>query len=682
MSVNPLARRNLRLLTILTLLCIAAIVTPRTSLAQTNESSCTQYQTYAVGGGYTVQNDFYNPQNGGTQCIYANSNGTNWYETSTNTVSGGTPGGYPSIYAGCHWGNCSANQEGMPILVSQIGTAPSTWYTTLAPNGAYDVSYDIWFNTTPTTGGAPNGLELMVWLNEAGANPAGGEVASNVSINGINWNVYYAANGGSGTPLLSYEATNKQTGVNFDLNYFFKDAVSRGYLENAWYLIDIEAGTEIFTPGSNFTTNSFCALASTSAPLAAPTGLTAGADSSSEISLSWNASSGAASYDVYRSTSNGFQASGANQIATNVTGATYNDTGLQAGTTYYYLVAAVNCANSGVSNQASATTASGGGGGGSFPAPTYQIAAGSTAGGGGNISPFVGDEFVSGGIADLHANTINTSYVVDPAPQAVYQYERYGTSAFTYTIPNLTAGASYWVRLHFAEIYFTAAGQREFDVSINGTQVLTNFDIVATAGAANTAVIEMFEANANGSGQITITFNLGAVNYPKVDGIEIIPVATPKYQVAAGSSAGGGGSISPYASDEFYSGGTADLHNVTVSTGNVANAAPEAVYQYERYGTAAFTYTIPNLTAGSNYAVRLHFAETYFTAAGDREFNVVINGTQVLTNFDIVAAAGGANAAVTRSFTATANGSGQITLTFSPGAVNYPKIDGIEVVPQ
>jgi len=219
-------------------------------------------------------------------------------------------------------------------------------------------------------------------------------------------------------------------------------------------------------------------------------------------------------------------------------------------------------------------------------------------------------------------------------------------------------------------------------VSINGTQVLTNFDVFATAGAANTAVIEMFEANANGSGQITITFNLGAVNYPKIDGIEIIPVTTPTYQVAAGSSAGGGGSISPYASDEFFSGGTADLHNVTVSTGNVANAAPEAVYQYERYGTAAFTYTIPNLTAGSNYAVRLHFAETYFTATGQREFNVVINGTQVLTNFDIVAAAGGANAAVTRSFTATANGSGQITLTFSPGAVNYPKIDGIEVVPQ
>lgn len=36
---------------------------------------------------------------------------------------------------------------------------------------------------------------------------------------------------------------------------------------------------------------------------------------------------------------------------------------------------------------------------------------------------------------------------------------------------------------------------------------------------------------------------------------------------------------------------------------------------------------------------RLHraaaFAETYFTAAGDGEFNVAINGTTVLTNLDL-----------------------------------------------
>jgi hypothetical protein len=45
-----------------------------------------------------------------------------------------------------------------------------------------------------------------------------------------------------------------------------------------------------------------------------------------------------------------------------------------------------------------------------------------------------------------------------------------------------------------------------------------------------------------------------------------------------------------------------------------------------RYGT--FSYSVGGLTASANYTVRLHFAEEYWTAAGSRVFNVVINGTE------------------------------------------------------
>jgi len=38
--------------------------------------------------------------------------------------------------------------------------------------------------------------------------------------------------------------------------------------------------------------------------------------------------------------------------------------------------------------------------------------------------------------------------------------------------------------------------------------------------------------------------------------------------------------------DEDFSGGTANLHSVNVDTSHVTNAAPQAVYQYERYGNA------------------------------------------------------------------------------------------------
>jgi len=40
--------------------------------------------------------------------------------------------------------------------------------------------------------------------------------------------------------------------------------------------------------------------------------------------------------------------------------------------------------------------------------------------------------------------------------------------------------------------YFISAGKRIFNVAINGTPVLTNFDIIATARAALTAIDKTF----------------------------------------------------------------------------------------------------------------------------------------------------------------------------------------------
>jgi len=76
------------------------------------------------------------------------------------------------------------------------------------------------------------------------------------------------------------------------------------------------------------------------------------------------------------------------------------------------------------------------------------------------------------------------------------------------------------VRLHFAETFWSATGKRVFNVSINGTQVLANFDIFATTGAKNKAVIEQFTENANSSGQYVIVFTPVADN-ALVSGIEI-----------------------------------------------------------------------------------------------------------------------------------------------------------------
>jgi hypothetical protein len=212
-------------------------------------------------------------------------------------------------------------------------------------------------------------------------------------------------------------------------------------------------------------------------------------------------------YDIFRSTTSGFAPSSSNQVASGVTGTSFTDTGLAQSTTYFYLVEAANAGGvSPASNQASATTQSG--------TPTVvQINAGGPA-----VSPFVADVDFAGGGTIHHTNTIDLSGVTNPAPMAVYQTGRIGN--FTYTIPGFTAGSSHTVRLHFAETFWTSAGSRIFNVSINGTRVLTNFDIFAASGAMNKAVIEQFTASANSSGQFVIQFTTVKDN-SLVNGVEI-----------------------------------------------------------------------------------------------------------------------------------------------------------------
>ncbi|MGW7311596.1 chitinase, partial [Streptomyces sp. NPDC054835] len=94
---------------------------------------------------------------------------------------------------------------------------------------------------------------------------------------------------------------------------------------------------------------------------ATPTGLTAGSATSSSVTLSWPAVSGATSYKLYKD--------GA-ALAT-VTGTSYTATGLAAATAYSFQVSAANGAGeSAKSTAVTGTTTSGGGGnpGGSLPA--------------------------------------------------------------------------------------------------------------------------------------------------------------------------------------------------------------------------------------------------------------------------------------------------------------------------
>ena len=83
-----------------------------------------------------------------------------------------------------------------------------------------------------------------------------------------------------------------------------------------------------------------------------------------------------------------------------------------------------------------------------------------------------------------------------------------------------TAGSTHLVRLHFAETYWTMAGQRVFNLSLNGTAVLSAFDIVATAGAPNKAVTSEFIQPATAGGTYVIQLT-SVTDKALISGIEI-----------------------------------------------------------------------------------------------------------------------------------------------------------------
>ena len=326
------------------------------------------------------------------------------------------------------------------------------------------------------------------------------------------------------------------------------------------------------------------------------------------------------------------------------------------------------------------------------------------------------DNFNSGGKANTYTAAINGT--VD---DVIYQTERSTISAggsFSYAFP-VSAG-TYNVRLHFAENWFTqtsgsrqaGVGKRVFDVQIEGATVLDNYDITASVGFL-TADIKVLTNIAVTDGSLNINFPSASADNPTIAGIEIFsgspaatatatrtptatltrtptptptPTALPSTTVYRIDCGGSGGTFSgvSWAADAYFTGGV-----VSNLPNPIANTTDDGLYTTQRSTSAdnlGFSYALP-VTNGT-YTVRLHFAELYWVGGanrgtpgvGKRVFNVQLEGTTVLTNYDITAQVG-ALAADIRTFTVTVT-DGTLNINFPTASVNRPTLAALEVIGQ
>ena len=217
---------------------------------------CHSQRRVVNGGFYAVQNNEWG--SGAVECLTVGRlGGFTVTRSDIANPTSGAPAGYPSIYRGCHWGACTPH-SGLPVPVSRLlspGTVTTSWATAQPGTGAYDVAYDIWFSRAPGASGQPDGAELMIWLNHNGPVRPFGSQAAAASIGGRSYDVWF---GKQAWNTISYSMMTGTTSVrDLDIGRFAADALRRGYIQKSWYLIDVEAGFELWQGGAGLATKSF-----------------------------------------------------------------------------------------------------------------------------------------------------------------------------------------------------------------------------------------------------------------------------------------------------------------------------------------------------------------------------------------------------------------------------------------
>ncbi|HEY1803585.1 MAG TPA: malectin domain-containing carbohydrate-binding protein [Terracidiphilus sp.] len=298
-----------------------------------------------------------------------------------------------------------------------------------------------------------------------------------------------------------------------------------------------------------------------------------------------------------------------------------------------------------------------------------------------------GDEFFTGGTAvkssiEHIARTLNPGF---------YRTSRQG--AFRYDIP-LRPGI-YELHLHFAETVYGpessgsgGEGSRIMNIRANGVTLLSQFDVVADAGASSTADVKVFTGiEPARDGKLHLEFSADNGQQAILSAIEILPGIrghVRPIRILARESPYYSNDSHWWSPDDYFEGG-----QLAAYTAPVKGTDDPELYETERWGN--FSYAVP--VAPGKYTVTLYFAARHGNwdepSADAFEgkptvahvFNVFCNGQVLLSAFDLAKEAHDSDVVIRRFAGLEPNAQGKLNLGFVP-VRGYASVTGVEVLPQ
>jgi len=211
------------------------------------------------GASYIVRNDNFG---GRAECLRNTQLQPNFAVTRSGASTRGNESlAFPDIYTGCSWALCTPGTT-LPQQVSALRRPATSWSARTHSAGKWSAAYDIWFNKTASDAGQADGAEIMIWLDTSGfPHPRAARI---VRIDHTRWYVlnWVTRHNGTHWNYIQFRRVHPASHVwRMRLQPFFRRAERMGLLDQRWYLLNIEAGFEIWSGGRGLGTTGFWARA-------------------------------------------------------------------------------------------------------------------------------------------------------------------------------------------------------------------------------------------------------------------------------------------------------------------------------------------------------------------------------------------------------------------------------------